>query len=83
MNRRQFIRNMIVTVTAVCSGATAIGILNPKPPRRPLTNAEKEYIITQALGTPEGKTTMALAMCGFIHGRIGYQEVGKKLLLCT
>ncbi len=86
MNRRQFIKKMIVTTAIIAASVTAISQISPKPPRRPLTNAEKEYIIAQALMTPEGKTALALAMCEPIRrgcGYIGYQEVGRKLLLCT
>lgn len=71
---------MIATTAAICTGAAAIGMLNPKPPRKPLTDAEKEYIIAQALQTPEGKTALALAMCEPIRARLDYQGVGRKLL---
>ena len=80
MNRRQFIKNMIVTTATIAASVAAISMISPKAPRRPLTNAEKEYIITQALGTPEGKAALALAMCEPIRRRLDYQGVGKKLL---
>jgi hypothetical protein len=80
MNRRTFIRNVATVIGGICvipavfkaAGGTCIA---------PLTQAEKEYVIAQALMTDEGKRALARAMCEPIRKSLDYQGVGRKLLM--
>lgn len=80
MNRRQFIKKMIATTAIIATSVAAIIQISPEAPCRPLTDAEREYIVSQALMTDAGREAMAKAMCEPIRAKLNYQEVGKKLL---
>ena len=80
MNRRTFIKSIaaatagifMIPVVVKATGKTCIG---------PLTQDEKEYVISQALMTDEGRTALAKAMVEPIRTVLDYQGVGRKLLM--
>jgi len=81
MNRRDFFKKICITTASVCSGATILPLLilpllKRKPFSVPLTDAEKEYVIAQALKTPEGRESLAKAMVEPIRDQVEYDETG-------
>lgn len=46
-----------------------------------LTNEQKEYLISKALETEEGRIALAQAMANPIRISLDYQGVGRKLLV--
>jgi hypothetical protein len=77
MNRREFIKSMMGTTAAICTGAAAVNMLKPKPsPFKQLTKAEQEYIIAQALQTPEGRAAIAKAMVEPIRDQVEWGKDG-------
>lgn len=46
-----------------------------------MDNAEKEYLISKALETEEGRTALAQAMANPIRTSLDYQGIGRKLLV--
>ncbi len=46
-----------------------------------MTHEEKEYLISKALETEEGRTALAQAMANPIRMSLDYQGVGRKLLV--
>lgn len=48
---------------------------------RPLTNAQKEAIIAEALATDEGRRALAQAMVEPIRRSLEYQAIGRRLLM--
>lgn len=46
-----------------------------------MTNEQKEYLITKALETEEGRTALAQAMANPIRTSLDYQGIGRKLLV--
>jgi hypothetical protein len=80
MNRRTFIKS----IAAATAGIFMIPVVVKAAGKQciaPLTQAEKEYVISQALMTDEGKTALARAMCEPIRKSLDYQGVGRKLLM--
>jgi len=47
----------------------------------PLTDQEKEFLISEALMTDSGRTALAQAMCEPISRALDYQGVGRRLLM--
>jgi len=79
MNRRTFFRAIGTTLYIGPMGVIAAIKLIPKRRKSftvPLTNTEKEYIISQALETPEGRAALAKAMIEPIRDQVEYDETG-------
>ena len=80
MNRRTFFKNVAAVVSGICIIPAVIDASWEKC-TGPLTQAEKEYVIAQALKTDEGRDALARAMCEPIRKSLDYQGVGRKLLM--
>ena len=87
MNRRKFLGKVIKNVAIVCGGIAAYPTIRKvfvrEPFTPPLTDEEKEYVIAQALKTPEGRAALANAMVEPIRNSLDYHGVGKKLLMAN